>query len=149
MANCNNNVIKLLWWSFTSFQILWNYCKLLCFFIKTDPTDWCSKTNLLPKIWFCKSSYHVIKYDCSWRIRCNRLAKMFLKCIISELQALFGSIWPQIPIHTTMYGFPVLVSSSSPCVIPKSSPIFLFLEANNVWDFLTFFLCCLKSSELC
>src|SRR5262245_6597829 len=57
---------------------------------------------------------------------------MVVERVVGELQALLGTVRPQIAIHAAMYRLAIFIGSGAPRIVPQAAPIGLLLEADDL-----------------
>jgi len=77
----------------------------------------------------------IVEKDLSWREAGDGLAVVLLKSVVWELKALLGAVGPQVAVHASMDRFSILIKTSSPGVVPESTPVVLLLVADDFRDF--------------
>lgn len=82
--------------------------------------------NVLSKALFLESFHEISFVNLSRKIRRYWFSEMVLKSIIRKLKRFFWEVGPQLTVHTWVNMFAIFVSGTPPCVIPLSTPIWLF-----------------------
>ena len=62
----------------------------------------------------------------------HRLAEVLLEAVVGELQALLGTVGPQVAVHAGVAGLAMLVESGAPAVVPEPAPVVLLLETDEL-----------------
>lgn len=76
-------------------------------------------------------TFLVVEEDFSWREAGDWLAVMFLEGVVGELEALLGAVGPQVAVHASVHRLAILIETSSPGVVPESTPVVLLFVADN------------------
>ncbi len=131
MSCCYNNIIKVLNSVFFKLQVSISDLKFRNLLKVFDVSSSAIEFDIFSKSFSLKSFHKVSFKYLSWQVSWDWFSKMIFKGIVRKLEALFGKISPKLTIHAWMNMFSIFISSSSPCVIPLSTPLGLFLNTNN------------------
>src|SRR5215510_2473224 len=85
-----------------------------------------------PEVAVLRAPGNVVVEHFARRIGGNGLLEMVVEGVVGELQALLGTVRPQIAVHAAMHRFAEFIGSGAPRIVPQAAPIALLLETDDL-----------------
>ena len=102
--------------------------------IERDASHGGTEPDESPHVALVDAALDVVPEDLARGIGGNGLSEVLFEAVVGELEAFLRAIGPQVAVHRSVDGLPVLVHAGTPRVVPEAPPVVLLLEADDFGD---------------